>query len=214
MGRRKLVNDIDEKIMKEVMRQTLKVGTGLVSTKAVAKKLGISEPVIFSHFNTKSELMDQTFAYAWKSFEAKNFFELGEGIPLNQPVAFYLPYIRETLSHSRELVFAQHYLASSMCHRDLVLKAWAPTMERFKAIFRSFNPTMPEADCDFLSYLCVSYRINIGCLFVLKYFEDNDANLTNAFSVMDFGLVYTCGRYDPARFLSYKEQIEKARNSR
>jgi DNA-binding transcriptional regulator YhcF (GntR family) len=44
MGRRKLVANIDDKIMVEVMKMTMKVGTGLVSTKEIAKKLGISNP--------------------------------------------------------------------------------------------------------------------------------------------------------------------------
>ena len=64
MGRRKLVPNINEKIMIEVMKMTMKVGTGLVSTKEIAKKLEISEPVIFTHFKTKADLMNATFVKA------------------------------------------------------------------------------------------------------------------------------------------------------
>jgi AcrR family transcriptional regulator len=64
MGRRKLVPNINEKIMIEVMKMTMKVGTGLVSTKEIAKKLEISEPVIFTHFKTKADLMNATFLLA------------------------------------------------------------------------------------------------------------------------------------------------------
>ena len=63
MGR-KILHNVDGKIMDEVIRETFKYGIAMISTKDVARRLHISEPVIFSHFKTKQNLIDQTFVAA------------------------------------------------------------------------------------------------------------------------------------------------------
>jgi AcrR family transcriptional regulator len=66
MGR-KAIKNIEKKILGEVMKEAFKNGIAAVSTKEVAHKLHISEPVIFAHFETKQNLMVKTFEEAWNA---------------------------------------------------------------------------------------------------------------------------------------------------
>ena len=65
MGRRKILN-LETKIFSAVIKMNAKEGISNISTKLLAKKLGISEPVFFSHFITKQGLLNASFDYAWQ----------------------------------------------------------------------------------------------------------------------------------------------------
>jgi AcrR family transcriptional regulator len=197
MTQRKSTILLDEGMMKEVMRQTMKVGTGLVSTKEVAKRVGLSESALFVHFKTKADLMDKTFVYAWKSITEDHFFDVGEKLLANQPFDYYKDSILSSLAFKKELAYCQHYLASTYCHRDLVEQTWEPTMQLFLAVFKNFASDIPEEDCRFLARMCVGMRINIACLFILENYPLNEANLKNAFTLIDEGLVQAVGAYRP-----------------
>jgi hypothetical protein len=199
MSRRILSSHVDEDIMDEVMKMTMKVGTGLVSTKEIAKRLGFSEPVIFAHFKTKRDLMDKTFEYCWKPFVNDNFFDVGPGLPSDRDFEFYKPYILKSLSYKKQLVYAQHYLASNYCNEGVVERTWAPTRKYFISVFKGFEPAIPDEDCDFIARVCVSFRVNISCLFILKEFEPTDRNLKSAFTIIDEGLVQCIGGYRPEK---------------
>jgi AcrR family transcriptional regulator len=60
------IADIDEKILDEVIAESFSNGIGWVSTKQIASTLGISEPVIFSHFHTKKNLIISAYPRAWE----------------------------------------------------------------------------------------------------------------------------------------------------
>jgi AcrR family transcriptional regulator len=199
MSRRILSSHVDEDIMDEVMKMTMKVGTGLVSTKEIAKHLGFSEPVIFAHFRTKQELMDKTFEYCWKPFAGDTFFDVGPGLPDNREFDFYKPYILKSLSYKKQLVYAQHYLASSYCNEKVVEKTWAPTRKFFVSVFKKFEPSIPDDECNFIARVCIGFRVNTACLFILKEFEPTDRNIKNAFTIIDEGLVQCIGAYAPEK---------------
>jgi AcrR family transcriptional regulator len=205
MVQRKSTILLDKGMMKEVMRQTMKVGTGLVSTKEVAAKVSLSESALFVHFKTKADLMDQTFVFAWQSLTQDHFFDVGAKLLSDQPFEYYKDSILSSLSYKKELVYCQHYLASTYCHRDLVEKTWEPTMQLFINVFKDFEPTIPEEDCRFLARVCIGTRINIACLFILENYPLNESNLKNAFTLIDEGLVQTIGAYKPEKLAAIRQ---------
>lgn len=197
MSRRVLSETVDQEIMDEVMKMTMKVGTGLVSTKEIAKKLGFSEPVIYAHFKTKQDLMDATFVYCWKPFAEGHFFDVGPSLPADRPFEYYKPYILESLSYKKQLVYASHYLASSYCDNKIVERTWAPTKKSFVDVFKAFDPTIPDEECQFIARICIGFRINVANLFIKKEYPPSDMNLKNAFTIIDQGLVECIGGYKP-----------------
>lgn len=179
VGRRKLVANIDDKIMIEVMKMTMKVGTGLVSTKEMAKKLHISEPVIFAHFKTKTDLMDATFVKACtpllKDQIVKVCLEKGNTATYED----YKPALLWALSFKKETVFIHHYLASSYYNDKIVHKALGPFFEQAAKALQALIPghSLKPGQCDFL---CIAYfhtRINILNLFVQGRFPITDEYL-------------------------------------
>ena len=65
MGRHGIPN-IEHKILNAVLKMEAKEGLSGVSTRDIAKKLAISEPVIFARFGSKKGLLEAAFAYAWE----------------------------------------------------------------------------------------------------------------------------------------------------
>jgi AcrR family transcriptional regulator len=189
MGRRKLAADIDKKILDEVMKQTVKVGTGLVSTKDIATKLKISEPVIFGHFKTKSELMNATFAFAWDKI-------FGENDPIavvarehgaDLKFEYYREAMLETVSHKKEICYLHHYLASSFFDNDLVMSKMALSINQFAKVFTAFDPNVCEKKMSFLGRLAVETRINVSFDFAMGYCPTDDEFLRDGFFIVNSG---------------------------
>lgn len=73
MARRTLVN-IEGKILDAVVNKGAKYGVDNVSTIQIAKKCGITEPTIFVHFKTKTNLLYQAYLYVEKKLDDEFFF--------------------------------------------------------------------------------------------------------------------------------------------
>lgn len=187
MGRRKLVANIDDKIMIEVMKMTMKVGTGLVSTKEIAKKLHISEPVIFTHFKTKTDLMNATFIKACTPLLndqiAKVCLEKGSVASFED----YKPALLWALSFKKETVYIHHYLASSYYNDKVVRESLAPFFEQAGKALKALTPEHPlsSGQCDFLLITYFHTRIDILNGFVQGRFPITDDYLR----LMDYYLV-------------------------
>lgn len=65
MARRTLRN-IDDKIIKKVVKIGSVDGIDSISTIEISKSLGISEPTIFVHFQTKKQLLEEAFLFVTK----------------------------------------------------------------------------------------------------------------------------------------------------
>jgi AcrR family transcriptional regulator len=61
--------NIKSMICAEVIRLSGKEGFAMFSTRDLAANLGISEPVIFTNFKTKEELINAAFVEAWAPFD-------------------------------------------------------------------------------------------------------------------------------------------------
>jgi len=188
MGRRRLDEKIDEKIMAEVMKQTVKMGTGLVSTKEIAKRLGISEPVIFTHFKTKADLMNATFVFAWKPFLRDPILEVVKEHGRDTRFEYYKAAMEETLTWKKETVYIHHYLASSYFNAAVVNKTTASYLKSLTGILQDFNGTIPENDFTLIARSYVEERIDLAKIFVTGDFSINDDNLRIAFNLLTGGL--------------------------
>lgn len=187
MGRRKLGNNIDEKIKNEVMRMTMKVGTGLVSTKELAKKLGISEPVIFTHFRTKAELMNATFIQAVQPFLNDPMMQAVENSGGFVNFALFEEAMKKCLTFKKETVFIHHYLGSSYFDSEVVQSSLSPFCNRLHNIWRSYGPHVSEETYHVIGWNYFQTRINVFSSFIDKMFVPSDENLKLAFSVLTYG---------------------------
>jgi AcrR family transcriptional regulator len=188
MGRRKLAANIDEKILDEVMKQTVKVGTGLVSTKDIAKKLEISEPVIFGHFKTKNELMNATFVYAWdKVFGNDPVVAVAHEHGADLQFEYYRDAILETINHKKEICYLHHYLASSFFDNDLVSSKMQASIAEFAKVFVAFDPQAGEPKMSFLGRVAVEGRINVSYDFAMGYYPLSDEFLRDGFYIVNSG---------------------------
>jgi AcrR family transcriptional regulator len=123
MARRKLGSDIDERIMDEVMKSAMRQGLCFVSTKRIAAKLKISEPVIFAHFKTKQGLLDASFKRAWMNFLGNEGFAIEEATPLADLYDSFSKLVRTKLRRKKEIVFINYYFASTYYDNEVVLEA-------------------------------------------------------------------------------------------
>jgi AcrR family transcriptional regulator len=188
MGRRKLAADIDKKILDEVMRQTVKVGTGLVSTKDIAKKLHISEPVIFGHFKTKPELMNATFVYAWdRVFVNDPIADVAHQHGADLKFEYYRDAILETVGRKKEICYLHHYLASSFFDNDLVMSKMEVSINAFIKVFNAFDPDAGIQKMSFLGRLAVEARINVSYDFAMGYYPMSDEYLRDGFYIVNSG---------------------------
>jgi AcrR family transcriptional regulator len=118
MGRRPGNANTAERILDEVMRQTARGGTDYVSTKEVAKKLGISEPTIFLHFPTKQDLMNAAFKCAWDRFNANPAYPLASDKTKKVSFDDFKPIIDLKLENKKEIIYLHHYKASGYYQHD------------------------------------------------------------------------------------------------
>jgi AcrR family transcriptional regulator len=108
------IANIDEKILDGVIEESFQYGIGWVSTKDIAQNLGISEPVIFSHFHTKKNLILSAYPQAWKVID--HCLDLISDTPWDviksaQVYDALKQGIDELFSHPKELSFVAQYEA-------------------------------------------------------------------------------------------------------
>jgi AcrR family transcriptional regulator len=144
MGRR-FIQNIDGKIFNEIIRETFKHGISSLSTKEIAKHIHISEPVIFAHFKTKQNLIDQTFNYAWHQIPERAIFPTPD-IDIRDPkvYAIYIDRFKQVLSYPKELVFIESYQHSSFYRKDFAREVMAGLVNRLTPIFARYQTGRSE----------------------------------------------------------------------
>lgn len=170
MGRRKIEN-LEPKILAGVLRMNAKEGIANISTRKLAKKLGISEPVLFSHFMSKQGLLDAAFEYAW----GKIYGDFGVSRSLlekdfAQGFAIYRAHTDSLLSKSKDpILFAFDYLTSSFRAKefsDLVMK---DAKDALKGFFLGEDPQLTPYDLD----LIVNQNIHLSLIYLVEILRGN-----------------------------------------
>ena len=136
MSRRVLEKNIGRKILREVIKEAYKDGLSGVSTAKVAHSLGISEPVIFTHFGSKKNLIKQAFFEAWRPFEPDGALPVlftGVGITKEREGDFYL-ITKEAMKRKREIAYMTEYLTTpAHFEPEVAYELFAKKRENIKA---------------------------------------------------------------------------------
>lgn len=166
MGRRVIVN-LEEKILSAVLRMNASEGIAKISTKNLAKKLEISEPVIFAHFATKQGLLDASFEYAWKLIYSS----FGQPVSLlaKDPTEGFKIYQKKTdfllKNQKMALLYVYDYLNSSFCNQQFADLTMEDTRKVIMGYFRSQAPQLTEYDLDLIAkqniHLSLIYLVEI-----------------------------------------------------
>lgn len=117
MGRKPICN-VEKKIMNEVLREDFKYGIYSLSTKAIAARLNISEPVIFSHFKTKQNLLDRTFEHAFLQINVASLIPAPDSIIAYDSEQRFVAFFKEMLQEPECLVYADNYFHSAYYHPE------------------------------------------------------------------------------------------------
>jgi len=142
---RRYIQNIDGKIQNEIIRETFRHGASSISTIVIAKHLHISEPVIFAHFSTKQNLMDQTFAYAWHRIPEKAIFPTPD-IDIRDPKVYsiYIERFKQVLSYPKELVFVESYQHSAYYRCDFAREVMKGLIDALIPVFALYQTGRSE----------------------------------------------------------------------
>lgn len=144
MGR-KSIHNVDFKIMDEVIKETTKYGIACISTKELARRIHISEPVIFAHFGTKQNLMDRTFEYAWKQIPERAIFPKASD-QVNDPEVYnlYIARFQELLKYPKVLIFGDAYYHSYFYNKVFADRVMSGLVNQLVPIFASYQTGRDE----------------------------------------------------------------------
>jgi AcrR family transcriptional regulator len=187
MGRRSIAN-IEKKILEEVLRENFKYGITSISTKDLARRLHISEPVIFAHFQTKQHLIDSAFEYAWKKVPVRAIFpSVGENIDDPSVFKTYLSRFHEILSEPKALVYGENYFHSSYYNADLDKQVEAPLVDKILATVNGYPTSRDEEHQRLLVMRYLANLISVLSQFASGAIPQSDDNFRLAYGMVLFG---------------------------
>lgn len=146
MGRHGIPN-IEHKILNAVLKMEAKEGLSGVSTRDIAKKLAISEPVIFARFGSKKGLLEAAFAYAWEQIY-EDF-----GIPRSllaqneeEGLKIYQERTSSLLKKKLPVLYVFDYLVAPSSDLAFTETTMANSYGLIKTYFRSLKPELDDAN--------------------------------------------------------------------
>lgn len=184
---RKALKDIDTKIFKEVIKTTFKTGLGDVSTKKIAQKLGISEPVIFSHFKTKVGLLDATYEYCFNIFDV-DFDVPSKPVPFEELWTLYAPYFNKAMDHPQELVYVSSFKHSQFYDPEFVKRTEIGAWDRLKPIFQKYWPDATDDQIRMLTERMAESFLGAATHICRKQWPDSEATRILLFKTIIYGV--------------------------
>lgn len=160
MGRKSIAN-IEKKIIKQALKVNFKFGLGGISTRDIAKTLGISEPVIFSHFLTKRGLLNATFKAAYESLP--KIIGIPASVQADSDHAQFLHYQEQmtlALKKPHELYFIQAYLYSDYYDQKTVAEAADPFVAQLMNMFTGFPAAITPEDARLFAIQYIDSNLN------------------------------------------------------
>jgi AcrR family transcriptional regulator len=198
MGRRYLGRDINERILDEVMKEAARKGISGVSTKAIAHRLKISEPVIFLRFKNKHSLIDAAFLQAWRPFQDNEFSALvtmmEEGFITPEKEEAFYQLVKKGLHYKKEVTYLYLFSFSSYFNFDL---ADASTHEKKKclsAYFQTNRTVDPSYNLDLIADLYIGQLIMLFSFFTNKIYEPSPHRMAFLSNYLRYGVVETLQR--------------------
>jgi AcrR family transcriptional regulator len=146
MGRRGIPN-IENRILNAVLKADAKDGINGISTRDIAKKLAISEPVIFARFGSKKGLLEAAFSYAWSQIY-EDF-----GVPRSllagdeeEGLVIYQERTTALLKKKLPVLYVFDYLVSPLNNMPFTEETMMNSYSLIKAYFRSIKPELEDED--------------------------------------------------------------------
>jgi AcrR family transcriptional regulator len=146
MGRRGIPN-IENKILNAVLKADAKEGLYGISTRDIAKKLAISEPVIFARFGSKKGLLEAAFAYAWGQIY-EDF-----GVPRSllasdeeEGLTIYQERTTNLLKKKLPVLYVFDYLVSPFNNLPFTEATMMNSYSLIQDYFHSLKPTLQKED--------------------------------------------------------------------
>jgi AcrR family transcriptional regulator len=189
MGRKGIKN-IEGKIIAEVMREAFKNGIAAVSTKEVAAKLHISEPVIFAHFQTKQNLMTKTFETAWNSWPHTVAFPLN--LTEEDDAEAYNKYkekVQTCTAQPIPFIYTYEFINSRYYKYSDVQRVEGHFREEIVEIFHTINPKMPPKDLDLLAERFIESSITSISHIILGHHPSDDETMSMFWGARIYGFV-------------------------
>ena len=189
MGRRGIKN-IDNKILQEVMLQSYKNGIASVSTKEVARKLHISEPVIFAHFKTKANLMAKTFAAAWNEFPhifcfPHDLSNIADDMAFTQ----YKEKVTIACAHPVALIYISDFLRSQYYSYNLVVELEGTYRKDIISLFKTLNPKLTDGELSLVAENFIETSITTLVHIVKGHYPRSDETLLFYYVIRIYGFV-------------------------
>jgi AcrR family transcriptional regulator len=152
MGRRTIV-DLEKRIYRSLFRMSARDGFGNISTRDLSKRIGISEPVIFSHFLSKQGLLDASFSAAW--IRIYTYFQVpASWVNTDFMSGFALFKSNNDLlleKFTDEILYAYDYLNSSSFNASFASLVMKDTLTSLKHYFALSDPQLNEDDLDLIA---------------------------------------------------------------
>jgi AcrR family transcriptional regulator len=147
MGRKGIPN-IENKILNAVLKADAKGGLSSISTRDIAKKLGISEPVIFARFGSKQGLLEAGFTYAWEQIY-EDFGIPRSLIEPDEALGFKIYQERTDALLTRKLpvLYVFDYLVSPLNDNHFTDQAMNNSYSLIKDYFARLKPELDDAAC-------------------------------------------------------------------
>lgn len=189
MGR-KAIKNIEKKILSEVMKETYKNGIAAVSTKEVARKLHVSEPVIFAHFETKQNLMTRAFEEAWNALPHIVAFPVS--VQKEDDEEAFLRYkekVNSALQNPVQLIYIADFINSRYYSYQEVLRVENDYRKAICSCFSAINPNVPDKDLDLLAERFIESSITSLSHVILGHHPHDDETLLLYWSARIYGFV-------------------------
>jgi AcrR family transcriptional regulator len=201
MGRRILKN-IDERILNEVLKENFKYGISCISTKRIASHLGISEPVIFTHFGTKDGLMTSAFTYAWGLFpHVVAFPKTLEPEDDRKAFAEYKSKIEVALDKPLAISYIEDFLCSRNADYKIVKNVTQSYRDDIIKCFKEINPRLTDEMLQVAAERFIESSVATIYHMVMGQHPHDDKTLM---------LYYTCRIYGMVAVLEMKKASKPA----
>jgi AcrR family transcriptional regulator len=172
------------------MKENFKYGIAGVSTKRIASRLGISEPVIFAHFQTKENLMVSTARAAWDQLPHKMAFP--KVLTAEEDHRAFLEYkekVEAWLKKPLPVAYLADFSNSRYSEYSLMLEMMKPYTDEIAQTFSAINPKIPEGSIRVLAERFIESSITTIYHMVMGHHPHDDKTLMLYYGSRIYGMV-------------------------
>lgn len=193
MGR-KPIRNLDKKIIREVWREAYEGGVSNVLTKQIASHLRVSEPVIFAHYKTKTNLLISAFDSAWNAIP-HNVVIPSELTKEANDAAFlaYQKKVGAVLADPLPSLYVYHFMASEFYANPETQRILRPYHELICQTFERYNGALTSEELDMLAERFIESSVSSLAHMLLQEHPHDEKALRLYYGARLFGFVGVLG---------------------